>query len=419
MKNQQRGGLRSSFGGELRYRFMDESNRLRAPGPGQSNYNLWRFTPYVSITAAERVTFFTQGIDASAFGYDAPYSPAVIDENRSDLLQAYIEAKITERLSYRYGRQFLNYGSERLLSSFDWGNTYRNFEGHKLRFEGDDWDIDLFSMKSVNGAAGNAFRPTAFDVADSNRRISGVYVTYKGMENTTWDMYWLSQENDNDLSTQHDGDLQTIGLRWARRVPVSARQVPSGNWIWDVETAYQFGKDDFGTGTDLDVNAGLIALEGGYVATGYPWSPSFEGIFYWGSGDDNPTDGENHTFSTLYPNDHKYWGLIDNLNGQNLIDYGLKTAVRPTEKLSITTTLHWFNRASASDAVYSFTGDQFAVGSSGKNIGAEADFVGTWDVSKACQVQVGYSWFGYGAAIDNSSPRDDAEQFWVMTNLRF
>jgi len=419
MKNQQRGGLRSSFGGELRYRFMNESNRLRPPGPGTTSYNLWRFTPYISITAAERVTFFTQGIDASAFGYDAPYSPVGIDVNRSDLLRAYAEVKVTENLSYRYGRQFLNYGSQRLLSPLAWGNTYRNFEGHKVRFEGDDWDVDLFAMKSVNATAGTVFRPTSFDVADPDQQMSGVYSSYKGLENNTVDLYWLWLENKNDAPTRQNGNRHTLGIRWAGKQPVGNGQQANGTWAWDLEGAYQFGKDDFGTATDLNVNAGFMAMEGGYTANASPWSPSLTSIFYWGSGDKDPNDGQNNTVSTLYPLGHSYWGLIDNLNGQNLVDYGIRSAVRPTDRLTFSTTLHWFDRASSNDSVYNISGASFATGVPGQNIGTETDFVGTWDVSKAFQVQVGYSWFGYGAAIDNSSPRDDAEQSWVMTSLQF
>jgi hypothetical protein len=47
-------------------------------------------------------------------------------------------------------------------------------------------------------------------------------------------------------------------------------------------------------------------------------------VLKYGSGDDDPTDGDNNTVSTLYPLGHAYWGIIDNLNGQNLLDYSLQ-----------------------------------------------------------------------------------------------
>ena len=57
---------------------------------------------------------YVQAIDASMFGLDAPYTPTVIDINRTDLLQMYAELNLGEvgdgKLKYRYGRQFLQYG---------------------------------------------------------------------------------------------------------------------------------------------------------------------------------------------------------------------------------------------------------------------------------------------------------------------
>ena len=414
------GGITASIGGEIRYRYIDERNRLRPPGgPGRSQHNQWRFTPYFSLSAADRLTVFAQGIDASTFGYDAPYSPAGIDVNRSDMLQAYAELKITDQLAYRYGRQFLKYGAQRLLSPLGWGNTYRNFEGHKLSLKADYWDVDAFAMESVNAAAGGVFRPTSYDVSNPDRRISGVYSTFKGFENNSVDLYWLWFENENDDPARQDGDRHTLGLRWAGSQDVGECSQVYGTWKWDIEGAYQFGHDDFGAGTNLDVNAGFVTSNFGYTATAATWSPSLTGIFYWGSGDDDPTDGEDNTVYTLYPLGHAYWGIVDNFSGQNLVDYGVRTAIQPLDNFSLSATYHWFSRASVNDAVYNIAGAPLAVGAPGEDIGTEIDFIATLNVSRALQLQVGYSWFQYGEAIDNSSPRNDAQQFYVMSTLQF
>ena len=82
LKDQQVGGLKYSVGAELRYRYMHEQNRLRPGGPGQSGYDLWRFTPYLQANYNDFIGGYVQAIDASMFGLDAPYSPTVIDINR-------------------------------------------------------------------------------------------------------------------------------------------------------------------------------------------------------------------------------------------------------------------------------------------------------------------------------------------------
>jgi hypothetical protein len=177
--------LTYSVGGALRHRYMNEKNRLRPgvpAGGARATYDLFRFTPFVSLTYNDTVTGYVQAIDASAFGYDAPLTPVGIDVNRSDLLQYYAELNLGEvaggDLKYRYGRQFLKYGAQHLLSPLAWSNTFRNFEGHKLAWNSGDWAVDAFSMASVNAAAGGSgFSDSSFDNADSDRKIHGVYTT--------------------------------------------------------------------------------------------------------------------------------------------------------------------------------------------------------------------------------------------------
>ncbi|MBC7967884.1 MAG: hypothetical protein H7Z17_18385, partial [Fuerstia sp.] len=65
LKDQKAGGLKYSAGAELRYRYMNEQNRLRPGGPGHSAYDLWRFTPYVQANYNDFIGGYVQAIDAS------------------------------------------------------------------------------------------------------------------------------------------------------------------------------------------------------------------------------------------------------------------------------------------------------------------------------------------------------------------
>ena len=84
LKDQKAGDLTWSAGGEVRYRHMNERNRLRPGGPGQSSYELWRITPFVQLNYNDFIGGYVQAIDASMFGLDAPYTPSQIDVNRTD-----------------------------------------------------------------------------------------------------------------------------------------------------------------------------------------------------------------------------------------------------------------------------------------------------------------------------------------------
>jgi hypothetical protein len=425
--------LTYSVGGALRHRYMNEKNRLRPgvpPGGARATYDLFRFTPFVSMTYNDTVSGYVQAIDASAFGYDAPLGPVGIDVNRSDLLQYYAELNLGEiaggDLKYRYGRQFLKYGAQHLLSPLAWSNTFRNFEGHKLAWNSGDWAVDAFSMASVNAAAGGSgFSPTAFDTADSDRQIHGVYTTYSGLENNIVDLYWLWSDERNPSTARQDGERHTFGSRLAGKKAVKECNRVVGTWAWDVEGAFQVGEDNFIPGgtqgaLNQDVFAGFFSATGGYTFNDTLWTPSVGGIFYWGSGDNDPADGTNNTVHTLYPLGHAYWGLIDNFSGQNLVDYGIKATVKPHEKLTLLGAFHWFDRATANDAVYNIVGAPFAANNGGTDIGNEVDFVATYKASETLSVQAGYFWFWYGSAIGNSpQARPDASQFYVQTTLTF
>lgn len=423
LNRKKKDGWSYSVGAQLRHRYMDESNRLRPGGPANSGYNLWRFTPNLRVKYSDVFEGYVEAIDSSAFGYDAPLFPLGIDQNRSDLLQAYVDLKIADvegggSLKYRYGRQLLKYGSQHLLSPLGWSNTYRNFEGHKFMYSDGDWSIDGFHMNSVNAGAGGIFRPKSFDHADQSRTISGIYSTYKGMEDNTLDLYWLWFQEDARLTTVMGGDRHTLGARLAGGQAIKEFGRTVGTWKWDFEGAWQFGKDDFVTGLDQDVSAGFFSAMTGYTFNSATWSPTISGIFYWGSGDSDPTDGEINTFYSLYPLGHAYWGIIDNFSGQNLLDFGISTSVKPTDKLTLLAAWHAFRAAKTTDNLYNIAGAPFAMAPGERDLGSEVDLVGTYAYSKNVNVQVGYSWFFYGDAVSKSAfARPDATQFYVQTTL--
>ncbi|MEZ6128632.1 MAG: alginate export family protein [Planctomycetaceae bacterium] len=414
-KNREIGGIKYSVGGELRHRFMNEKNRLRPPG-GNAEYSLWRFTPYLQMQFTDRFGGFVEGIDASAFTEGAdPYSPVAIDVNRMDFLRYYGEyALINEKdqtLKYRYGRQYLSYGGQRLLSPLAWSNTFRNFEGHKLMYSGSDWNVDAFMMTSVNGAAGGSgFGPRSLDTADSDRTISGVYSTYKGMEASTVDLYWLYFDEANDVATIQDGSRHTVGSRLAGTQAIKECDKVVGTWAWDFEGAYQFGRDN-----GVDVSAGMAAASVGYTFNDVPWTPGFNAFYYWSSGG-NPAGGTNHTFFTMYPLGHAYWGLIDNFSGQNLHDAGLTLSAKPHKKLALAATYHHFEKSDALDNVYNIVGAPIGVPNGSSDLGNEFDVVATIPVSQNFNVQAGYFWFFYGDAL---AGRNDATQFYLQTTLKF
>lgn len=149
-------------------------------------------------------------------------------------------------------------------------------------------------------------------------------------------------------------------------VPVGKGSMSSGNATassehraWKLEGAYQAGEETFRGGIDQDIQAGFASAILGYTWNNVAWTPTLKGLFWYGSGDDDPTDGTNNTVSTLFPPGHTYWGIIDNLNGQNLLDCSIRGSVKPTSKLTVVSALHWFEKAESSAPIYNVAGAPF------------------------------------------------------------
>lgn len=378
----------------------------------------------IELKQGDAFTAYVEAIDASIFNEELPVTG--IDENRSDLLQFYADFNIAGRedgtLRGRVGRKFLKYGSQHLVSPRGWSNTFRNFEGVKLYYTSADWDIDAFATRGVNAAAGNLFRRTAADHPDASRFFSGVYTTWKGTENQKLDMYWLWANEDDDKPNRIDVDRHTIGARWEGKQAVKDCDRVVGTWNWELEGAYQFGEASFGMGINEDIEAGFVSAVLGYTWNDVAWTPSMKGVFWYGSGDDNPGDGTNNTVSTLFPLGHAHWGIIENLNGQNMVDYSLQGSVKPSSKLTVASAFHLFEKAEESDQIYNIAGAPFGStpGTTGTDIGTELDIVATYQATKNLQVQAGYSWFFYGDAVaQDTINRDDAEFFNFMSTLKF
>jgi hypothetical protein len=417
-------GWTYTAGMEVRSRHMDERNRLRPAGETTRDiYHLTRFAPFVELKH-ENVTLYVQGIDAASFDHELP--PVVIDVNRADLLQYYADFNLYDfengSLRLKAGRQFLQYGSQHLVSNLAWGNTYRNFEGLKLYYSSEAWSIDAFVMKPVNGATvPSQLRPYSSDAPDSSQTFSGVYATLKQLPLGSLDLYWLWLYEDNDVPARLDGNRHTVGARYFGTAPLFDGKAVSANW--DAEAAWQGGEDVVGAGPRESVSAAFMSVLAGVTLNEVPWTPNFAVCAFFGSGDDDPTDNDNNTFSTLYPLGHAYWGQIDNFNGSNLVDYGPQVTVKPTKRLSLATQYHFFEKDSTRDFVWNVAGASLGnLTTSERRLGQELDFVATMQFNKNLQMQAGYLWFWYDQAVSGNAgipQRDDAQQFYLMTTWNF
>ena len=407
-----------SVGGQIRHRYHDERNRIRPGGPGHDTYQLWRWRQYYDLKN-DYVRFYVETIDASQFGEELPPTP--IDVNRFDLQNAFVDLNLYDgdfgKTTFRYGRQELLYGKQRLLSPLDWSNTRRNFEGFKLFHVGEGWRFDAFAVNPVNSSARAGFGfqqyDTSPDRADHQRTLYGGYLSMTDNPAMSMDLYTLYQDDERARVNFAEGDRGLSGGRVYGLIPSESGKTPDRVWDYDVEGGYQWGSD-----LGQRVSAGFATTELGHTWKKVAWSPRIAGLFYYGSGNGTAT-GNGGTFYTYYPLGHAYWGIIDNLSGQNLLDYSLQGSVNPTKKLNIAGAYHYFEKANGNDFLYNVAQAPNGQRGGSRDLGNEVDVVGTYNFNANLNLQVGYAHFWYGNFVRQALPRDDADFYYVMTTFNY
>ena len=431
---------RLSVGGEVRHRYMNENNRLRAPfgnSGARSTYDLVRWRQYFDLKHSDWVRVYIEMIDASSTGNDLPITG--IDVNRWDLQNAFVDLKVLERddkpVWLRAGRQELLFGSQRLVSPLDWANTRRNWEGLRINSPGTTWDLDAWLVNPVNsgtfGTAGGTGpglgvnkNDHEFDQAQKDILFGGAWGTYKGIKDHTIDTFFLYDRHSRAFPGGNGfpnvppnsfpvGDRYTLGTRWLGTFPADGGD---RSYLTDVEGGYQFGDDKTKT-----VQAGYFTGGVGHVWKTVKWEPTIWGFYDWASGDNNPADGVNGTFFQHYGLVHAYLGLIDNVARQNTSDLNYRFTVKPTKKLQLQAAQHFIQLANANDSLYTITGQKFgSPGGHGSDVGQELDLLATYTYNQNFSIEMGQFWFWYGDYIHNVQPtRQDAQQFYVQTTFRY
>ena len=358
--------------------------------------------------------------------------PRPVDADEIDVQQFFVDFKIPfgekTGTTVRLGRQDLLYGAQRFISPLDWTNTRRTFEGGKVSTTlSPTLTIDGFWVHPVD------VEKESLNWADKDTNFYGLYATL-GLPNvlegggTKLEVYGLALNRNNALFAPNaataggDEDRYTLGARF------SSAPKP---WDFDLELDYQFGEFE-----GLDIFAWSVAAEAGYTFAKVPTTPRLYLGFDYASGDDDPDDDDFNTFNQLFPLAHAYFGYIDVIGRQNIIDLhpGVElTAIqnaRYVKKLTFRADYHLFWRASDDDAVYNVASGGGSAppsagilrGDSGSDetfVGSELDFLLPWQVDRHLQIYGGYSHFFTGDFIDNTGPSKDIDFLYMAVIFTF
>ncbi|CAN5566116.1 hypothetical protein BH20VER3_BH20VER3_10850 [soil metagenome] len=401
------GSIWLSIGGGVRGRIESFGNFGFAP-ENDATYFLYHSLLHADLHITPFIRIYGEGIDAESTDRDLPGGLRPTDVNSIDLNQGFLDVNIPftgGNLTLRGGRQSFAFGKQRLVSPLPWGNAYRHWDGFAAILDTHGWNAQGFWTE---------FSPVDkyhADMPDGQTKFYGFYATRgKPVDPLGMDFYFLGLDRDDPITfngTVGEEERFTIGGRVFGKV---------NGFDYEVESAYQFGQ--VGSG---DVSAWMFTTEEGYTFKPVPLTPRVWLGFDYATGDD-AAGGNVETFNQLYPLGHAYFGYIDLVGRQNIVDLHPGVSIKcASDKLTVRAEGHFLWRAEAADALYNAGGGVVRRGAPGtsKEVGSEIDLVANYRFNRHLDIEAGYSHFFPGTFIKQTGPDSDINFFYFQTQFYF
>lgn len=347
----------ASFGGEARYEFMDFNNEdWGRQNIGHNTFLLQRYNFHTDIHFGKNFRIFAQLRSALEDG--RKNGPRGIDEDQLNIQNLFLDINLWKnsenRLTFRAGRQELDYGSGRLISVQEIPNVRIYFNGGKIMYASKNISIDGFALTEDEVENG------IFDNKISKQlNLWGAYATLKLSKSRNVDFYYLGiRRNDSRFEE---------GIETEKRHTFGTRIWKNGNgFIYNLEFAYQFGS--FG---NENISAWTGSIDMGYVFENVKFKPSINLKNDFVSGDKNNGDGKLQTFNPLFPRGG-YFGSNPQVGPVNLIDLHPYATMEILSNLTFQTDAIFNWRYSLNDGVYRPSGQFLMAGNT-----SEKRYIGT------------------------------------------
>ena len=383
-----------STGGEIRLRNNDETN-TRLTGRDDI-YGLLRNRVYTDVWYEDTFRLYSEFLYGDSVWQDvAPYPR---DVNRGDIQQLFVDVKLGEidknPIYFRGGRQELLYGSQRLVSTNDWGNARNRFDGVKAFYRSPKLDVDAFVTRPT------ITKGADLDTWDTRQTFSGLWATYRPKKGTIVDAYYLNLDNNNTnvaRGQRRSGgfNVSTFGGRYYAR--------HDSGLLTDFEGMLQFGHY-----ADQSVLAQAFHGYLGWYFKDVWATPTVWAGYDYASGDPDPNNtGQRRTFNQLFQFGHYYYGFTDVNGGQNMRDYNIQAYAYPAHWITLGTQFHVFRLDSNKDALYGQAGQvvrQDRTGRAGNDVGTELDILANFHLTDRQDIFFNYHHLYTGSFIRSTGP---------------
>ena len=254
-----------------------------------------------------------------------------------DLNEAYLRIFFSKHFQAILGRQRLAYGEHRLLGTFDWSNVSNSFDGLKVRYQMDRFQIDglAFVLRESQVVESTVEKPTGIS---EGSYLLGAYAQY-AIEALNFSGYALILQDSKkfgggigfdpiggaDLTLKGNpiiagegavsdsaraASIAALGFRFTGNTSVGGMKP-----FWAVEAVYQTGQ-----AWQYDHSAFAASVRLGTQLGGVPLSPNLFVEYNLASGTDTSdrAAGKRATFYNFFPTNHIHYGYGDLFSWKNM-----------------------------------------------------------------------------------------------------
>lgn len=307
-----------------------------------------------------------------------------------DILQANLQFDLPAALgatdhTLKVGRYTHDLGSRVLMARNIYRTTINAFDGAELLSRWDNGaQLRLWATRPVDRLPADfesiLHNDHEFDEMREGTTFAGAYLTLRDVfPGWNADLYVLHlNERDTDTINTRNRDIRTAGLRLLRP---PARGQFDFDWEFDLQRGESRASAARTNTTDLSHKAGFVSLRSGY-SFGDAHNTRLVFEYDHSSGDNNPTDGENNRFDSLFGVVVFAYGpvsLYSIFDRSNLITPGLRLITSPIPDLQLMMSYRHFWLDSATDT-FGRTGLRDVTGQTDTYMGQHLETRFRWNV---------------------------------------
>ncbi len=390
------GGLRLRVSGEIRVRQDVRDNDYTpadSTGTSSTEFAHMRTRVRFDIDVTNDVRAVIQLQDVRVLGSEGS---TVAITGGVDLKRGFIsfEDVGTKGVAIDVGRFVLAYGDQRLVGNLEWFDQGRSYDGVRMRRTHASYWVDAFAVR---------IRETV--TPDDDQWLAGLYGGAGA-----FDVYLLifgdSLPAAGELAAG-DTLFATIGFRVHQK---------RGAWDGTAELAVQVGDH---RGDDLEALA--VAVVGGYTFEESSWRPRVGIEVSFASGDDNPTDGDQGTFQTLFPTNHLHYGRADLVGWSNVLNVKLVVSAQLSKTIKGFLEYHHFRLADEAGPWVNAGGATIRTGAPGasSHLGDEIDAYMTYAPRNGVTILAKYAVFLAGDFVEDTGPAHTTQVFYLQVHVKF